>query len=258
MHRAPTMGEPDATDLAFETTEDALLGGRVVLRQPARGYRAAIDPVLLAAALPAKPGERVLDLGCGAGAAALALAARLPAVRVTGLERDPDLARLCRANIAANAMAERVTVLAGDLLDPPAEIAAGGFDHVMANPPYLEPGRADLSPDPGRRSANAEDEAALADWVAAALAAVRRKGWVTLIHRADRLDALIAAFAGRAGAITILPLWPKAGAPAKRLILRARKGVRSPARLLPGLILHENGEYTAAAEAVLRAAAPLG
>jgi tRNA1(Val) A37 N6-methylase TrmN6 len=252
------MSELDAANIAFETTEDRILGGRVVLRQPVAGYRAAIDPVLLAAAVPAKTGAQVLELGCGAGAAAFALAARMPDIRVTGLESDSDMAQLCRANIAANAMAGRVTVLAGDLLDPPPELAAGGFDHVMANPPYMEAARADLSPDPGRRAANAEGAATLTDWVAAALAAVKRKGWITLIHRADRLDALIAAFAGQAGGITILPLWPKAGAPAKRVILRARKGVHSPSVMLPGLVLHENGGYTAAAEAILRDAMPLG
>ncbi len=252
------MSGPEAKDVTFEITEGTLLGGRVVLRQPATGYRAAIDPILLAAAVPAKAGAHVLELGCGAGAAALALAARLPEMCVTGLERDPDMARLCQANIAANAMDDRVTVFAGDLLDPPPRVAAGGFDQVMANPPYLEPARADLSPDPGRRAANAEGGAGLSDWIAAALAAVKRKGWITLIHRADRLDALIAAFAGRAGGITILPLWPKAGAPAKRVIIRARKGVRSPSVLLPGLILHENDGYTAAAQAILRDAMPLG
>jgi tRNA1(Val) A37 N6-methylase TrmN6 len=252
------MAETGATNTALETTEDTLLGGRVVLRQPATGYRAAIDPILLAAAVSAKPGAHVLELGCGAGAAALALAARLSEVRITGLERDPDLARLCEANIAANAMTGRLTVLTGDLLAPPPEIAAGGFDHVMANPPYLEPARADLSPDPGRRAANAEGEAVLEDWIAAALAAVAHKGWITVIHRADRLDALVSAFAGRAGGIAILPLWPKAGAPAKRVIVRARKGVRSPSMVLPGLILHEGDGYTAAADAVLRGAVPLG
>lgn len=252
------MSGPEAKDVTFETTEDTLLGGRVVLRQPATGYRAAIDPILLAAAVPAKAGAHVLELGCGAGAAALALAARLPEMRVTGLERDPDMAQLCQANIDANGMGRRVTVLAGDLLAPPPELAAGGFDHVMANPPYLDPARADLSPDRGRRAANAEGAATLTDWVAAALAAVKRKGWITLIHRADRLDALIAAFAGRAGGITILPLWPKAGASAKRVILRARKGVQSPSVVLSGLVLHENSGYTAAAEAILRDAAPLG
>jgi tRNA1(Val) A37 N6-methylase TrmN6 len=168
------------------------------------------------------------------------------------------MAQLCQANVAANAMGDRVTVLAGDLLAPPPEVAAGSFDHVMANPPYLEAGRADLSPDPGRRAANAEGAATLTDWTAAALAAVKRKGWITLIHRADRLDALIAAFAGQAGGITILPLWPKDGTPAKRVIVRARKGVQSPSTMLPGLVLHENGGYTAAAEAVLRDAMPLG
>jgi len=252
------MSELDAANIAFETTEDRILGGRVVLRQPAAGYRAAIDPVLLAAAVPAKAGAHVLELGCGAGAAALSLAARMPDVRVTGLERDPEMARLCQANIDANAMGDRATVFAGDLLDPPPQIASGGFDHVMANPPYLEPARADVSPDPGRRAANAEGGATLTDWVAAALAAVKRKGWITLIHRADRLDTLIAAFAGQAGGLTFLPLWPKAGVSAKRVIIRARKGVQSPSVMLPGLILHENSGYTAATEAILRDAAPLG
>lgn len=251
------MGKTGREDVTRETTEDRLLDGRVILRQPATGYRAAIDPVLLAAAVPAKPGEHVLELGCGPGAAALALATRLPEIRVTGLERDPYLAGLCQANADANDLAGRLSVLAGDLLAPPPEIAGGGFDHVMANPPYLEAARADLSPDPGRRAANAEGEAVLEDWVAAALAAVRHKGWITLIQRADRVDALIAVFAGQAGAITILPLWPKAGAPAKRVIVRARKGVRSPSSLLPGLVLHDDDGYTAAADAVLRDVASL-
>jgi tRNA1(Val) A37 N6-methylase TrmN6 len=250
----PPMRESDAD---VKTTEDRLLGGRVVLHQPAAGYRAAIDPVLLAAAVPARPGEHVLDLGCGMGAAALALAARLPAVRITGLERDPTLARLCARNIEANKMAGRVEAVTGDLLAPPAALAAGSFDHAMANPPFLEPGRADLPPDPGRRAANVEGAAGLDDWIAAALAAVKPKGWLTLIHRADRLDALLGLLGGRAGAVTILPLWPRAGEPAKRVILRARKGARTPSQLLPGLVLHEGEGFTAAAQAILRDGAAL-
>jgi len=240
------------------TTEDHLLGGRVRLRQPEAGYRAAIDPVLLAAAVPARPGDSVLDLGCGAGAAALALAARVPEASVTGLERDPDLIALCAANIALNEMAGRLRALVGDVAAPPADLAAGTFDHAMANPPFLEAGTADPSPDAGRRAANIEGTADLSDWIAAALAAVRRKGTVTFIHRADRLDDLVAGLHGPAGGITILPLWPRAGAPAKRVIVAARKGVKSPARLLPGLVLHDaGGAYTAAAEAVLRDGAAL-
>ena len=121
--------------------EDALLGGRVRLVQPAEGYRAAIDPVFLAAAVPAATGETVLDVGAGAGAAALCLAARLPEVRVCGVELAPDLVRLAVGNAGLNGLAGRVEFMAGDLLRPPARLAAGTFDHVMANPPYLPAGR---------------------------------------------------------------------------------------------------------------------
>ena len=252
------MTPTDSIEQELGKTVDRLLGGRVVLHQPASGYRAAIDPVLLAAAVPAKEGERVLDLGCGVGAAALALAARLPGLRVTGLERDPALAGLFARNIEANAVAGRVEARVGDVLALPEDLASGAFDHAILNPPYLPAGRADPSPDAGRRAADLEGAASLSDWIAAALAALRRKGGVTLIQRADRLDEVIVALrAAGAGGVTVLPLWPRQGAEAKRVIVRARKGVRSPARLLPGLVLHEGEGFTAAAEAVLRDGAAL-
>jgi tRNA1(Val) A37 N6-methylase TrmN6 len=128
----------------------------------------------------------------------------------------------------------------------------------MANPPYLQDGAATPSPDAGKARANVEGDAALADWVRFALAMVRPKGSVTFIHRADRLDALLAAMAGKAGDIAVFPLWPGNGKPASRIIVRARKGVATPTRLLPGLVLHEaDGRYTAAADAVLREGAGL-
>jgi len=252
----------DSIQQELGETVDRLLGGRVVLHQPATGYRAAIDPVLLAAAVPARDGQRVLDLGCGVGAAALALAARLPGLSVTGLERDETLIKLFDRNIDANEMTDRVVAMAGDvlaLLKGTADgLATGAFDHAMANPPFLPAGRGDPSPDPGRRAADLEDTAALADWIAAALAAVRRKGTVTIIQRADRVDEVIVALrAAGAGGVSVLPLWPRAGVEAKRVIVRACKGVRSRARLLPGLVLHEGEGFTAAAEAILRDGAAL-
>ena len=239
-------------------SEDFLLGGRLRLRQPASGYRVAIDPVFLAAAVPAGPADNVLDVGSGVGAASLCLAARVPGCRVTGVEMQRDLVRLAGDNIVLNDMSARLSAMRGDLLALPPRLAPGAFDHVMANPPFLAAGSATVPGDAGKAAANVEGEANLATWVRVALAMVRAKGSLTVIHRADRLDALLALLAGKAGEITLFPLWPGEGKPAKRIIVRARKGIASPTRLLPGMILHEaDGRYTAAAEAVLRDAAGL-
>lgn len=240
------------------TSDDALLGGRVKLRQPREGYRVAIDPVLLAAAVPASAADRVLDLGCGVGAASLCLAARVPGCSITGLEREADLVRLAMENIAANDLAARVAVIAGDLLDPPAALVPGSFTQIMLNPPYLEAARASPSPLAAKASAVVEGAAALDAWLGFALNILRDRGGLTLIHRADRLADILAALAGRAGGITVFPLWPGEGRPAKRILLHARKGAAAPLALAAGLVLHlADGRNTDAAEAVLRRAAPL-
>lgn len=239
-------------------TEDRLLGGRVRLAQAAAGYRVAIDPVLLAAAVPAAPGQRILDLGCGSGAAALCLLARVEGLQAVGLESDPATAGLARGNAAVNGVAERFEVLEGDVAAPPPALREAAFDQVLMNPPYLDPDKARLPAEAGRRRSHAEASAALADWLDLALRRLRDKGHLTLIHRAERLDEILASLAGRAGGVVVCPLWPGPAAPAKRVIVRARKGARAPLTLHPGLVLHEpGGGYTAAAEAVLRDAAAL-
>jgi len=246
------------SDPAENLSEDALLGGRVRFRQPQRGERASIDPVLLAAAVPAMAGDSVIDVGCGSGAAALCLAARLPGVRVTGIDRERHLVRLASDNILLNGMNTRVSAMTGDLLRLPPRLEPGTFAHAMANPPFLEAGRAAASPDPDKANARLEGEADLAAWVRFALAMVRIKGTLTLIHRADRIEQVLAQLAGKVGEIVIFPLWPGSGRPARRIIVRARKGVATPTRLMAGLVLHEaNGRYTKAADAVLRDAAAL-
>jgi len=234
------------------TTDDTLLDGRLVLRQPRSGYRAAIDPVLLAAAVPETAGG-VLDAGCGTGAAALCYAWRVPAARVTGLELRADWADIAEDNARANGMAGRVTIVRGDLLQPPRDLLPGSFDEVMANPPYLSADRADMRHPPADAAATVEGEAGLADWIAFCLAMAKPKGGITLIHRADRLDEILALLQGKAGGIVVLPLWPGAAGDARRVIVSARKGSHAPLRLAPGLTLHrENGAYTDAAEVVLR------
>jgi tRNA1(Val) A37 N6-methylase TrmN6 len=244
--------------LASGVSEDTLLGGRVRLRQPEGGYRAAIDPVFLAAAVPAVAGDTVLDVGCGAGAAALCLAARVEGIRIAGIDAQRDLVRLANDNVQLNGLAGRVGIMSGDLLRPPPRLEPGTFAHVMANPPYLTRGTATLSPDPGKVAAQVEGEADLAAWVRFALAMARAKGTVTFIHRTERLDELLGLLAGRAGEIVLFPLWPGGDKPARRIIVRARKGVATPLRLLPGVVLHEaGGGFTAAAGAVLRDGAAL-
>lgn len=241
-------------------TDDSLLDGRVRLRQPASGYRVAIDPVLLAAAVPAAPGEHVLDVGAGVGAAALCLAHRVDGCRLSGLELDGGLVRLAVENAALNGFEQRLSFLRGDLMSPPPGLDAGSFDHVMANPPFLEPGRSSPSPDAARARASVECRGDLGDWVAFCLAMARPRGSVTLIQRADRLDAVLAALTPGAGAVTVFPLWPgvEGGRPAKRVIVQARKGLAAPLRLLPGLTLHgEGGAFTPRANAILRAGAAL-
>jgi len=234
-------------------SEDRLLDGRVRLKQPRHGYRAAIDPVLLAAATLALPGERVLDVGAGVGAASLCLAFRVPAIDVTGLELQPDLAELAAVNIRDNNLEERVSILTGDLLSPPNGLPPSSFDRVMSNPPFQKAGTHTPPPGTSRALAHGEGSADLAAWIAFCTRMLKPRGTLTLIHRADRLDDLIALLHGRFGAVTLIPLWPRAGRHAKRVLVTARRGARSPATLSAGLVLHEaGGSFTAAAEAILR------
>jgi tRNA1(Val) A37 N6-methylase TrmN6 len=239
-------------------TQDAILGGRIKLLQPASGYRVGIDPILLAAAASLEAPARVLDLGCGVAAGALCLAQRIPDVAVSGLELQSDLVTLARRNLALNGLEARISIHEGDLLLPPAEIAAGGFDLVMANPPFLAAGSATPPATLGRARAHVEADADLAAWVRQSLKLAGAKGRLMMIHRPDRLDDILTLLAGRAGAIVVFPLWPARGQPARRIILSARKDSAAPLTLAGGLILHQaDGRYTAATEAILRGGSAL-
>lgn len=236
-----------------EAEATALLGGRVSLRQPDRGYRVAVDSLLLAAAAAPPPDTNVLDLGCGAGAAALCLLDRRPDLKLIGLELQADLAALARRNAEDNGRADSLRVLCGDAADPPRALLERVFDWVISNPPYLAQGSGEVSPFEGKRRANHESSLDLGGWIDVMLRRLMPGGGLTLVHRSDRLAAILASLEGRCGAITVLPLWPKSGQPAKRVLVSARKGSRAPTKLLPGLVLHQlDGGFTEAAEAVLR------
>jgi tRNA1(Val) A37 N6-methylase TrmN6 len=243
----------------FAATLDALLGGRVTLRQPVTGYRVAIDPVMLAAATEPAKGSRAADLGCGVGAALLCLGRRRPDLSLVGLEISPRLVQLARENVVANGFAERAEIVQGDVRAPPRALAPNIFDAVMINPPYLETARADPPPQADKRRAMVEDGGdGLVRWVTAALRLLRPKGSLVVIQRADRLDDLLIAIAGRAGEIVVYPLWPKMGGAATRVIVRGRKGMRGAMRLDHGLVLHEpDGQFTTSADAILRQGARL-
>ncbi len=246
---------------AEELTEDGFLGGRLRIVQPRNGYRAATDPVLMAAACPARPGQTVLELGCGAGVASICLGVRVVGVEQTGVELQPAYAELARRNARENGIALRV--IEGDVARPPAELRALSFDHVMLNPPWYPVGGGTPAQDSGRETGLREDTP-LAAWIDLAIRRLRPGGWLTLIHLAERLPDLLAGCDGRLGSVDLLPLAARSGRPATRILMRARKGARGGFRLLAPFVLHEGvahlrdeNSHSAAAEAILRGDAAL-
>jgi tRNA1(Val) A37 N6-methylase TrmN6 len=240
-------------------TEDRLLDGRLKLRQPAKGYRAGLDAALLAAACDAAEGARVIEAGCGAGAALLAAALRRPGARFTGVERDPEAAGLARENLSLNGLGGRVDILEGDVGQPFARLGLAPFDAALANPPFFDDAGALRAPSPAKRGAWIADDG-LEAWAAFLTKAVREGGTITVIHRADRLADLLAHFSAKAGSFQVRPVQPFADAPAKRVLVRAVKSGKAPLVLLPALVLHprDGGKHTDEAEAILRGTAALG
>ncbi len=248
------MGFAD-TDL----TRDAFLGGRVMAWQPKTGYRAATDPVLLAASVEARAGDRVLELGCGVGVASLCLAARVPGLVLTGVERQADYAELARRNAGA-----AMNVITADLTALPAALRAQSFDHVIANPPYYPAGGGTPARDAGREAALRE-ATPLTDWTGTAARRLKPGGWLTMIHDTRRAPQLLAALVPDFGAISLRPLVAREGRAAGRVLVRARKGARGAFALLSPLVLHDGPAHTGdgddfseTARAALRDGAAIG
>lgn len=234
-------------------TSGTLLGGRVRYDQPDAGYRTALEPVLLAASVPARPGERVLEAGCGAGAGLLCLTARIEGLTGIGLERDAALAALAARNFAANGSTGLRVV--------PADVTQwrgnAPFDHAFANPPWHNPAGT-TSPDPARRGAKHAPPGLLAAWARALAGNLRARGTLSLIlPGALLLEAMLALAAAQCAEVAVFPLWPRAGAQAKLVILRATRLGKGGTRLLPGLVLHGLDGFTPEANAVLKEKAVL-
>jgi tRNA1(Val) A37 N6-methylase TrmN6 len=253
--------ERSAGSIPSQLTDDAVLGGRLRLWQPRRGHRFGHDAILLAAATPAR--ARAADLGAGVGAAGLALAARVPGIRITLVEISAGLAALAALNVARNELSGRVNAVALDVAAPAADYAAAGLpsascDAVLMNPPFNDPTRHKSSPDRRRRAAHELARPSLVTWIDAAARLLRPGGIVTVIFRADGVADLLNALGGEFGAIALLPVHGKPGEPAIRVIVGAVKGSGALPAILPGLVLaEEDGTPTQAAEAVLRHGAAL-
>ncbi len=240
-----------------EIAENALLGGRVRLRQPKKGYRAGMDAALLAAAVAAEPGQRMIEAGCGAGAVLMQIAMRRPGVSLTGLERDPAMAALARENAVLNGTDAHI--VEGDIAAGFRALDLPPFDWAASNPPFFDDARALRAPSPDKRGAWMADDG-LKAWTDFLLKAVNEGGRIVVIHRADRLADLLALLGETAGSFAVRGIHPYADEPAKRVLVSAVKTGKAPLRLLPPLVLHERGgaKHTAEAEAILRGEAGLG
>jgi tRNA1(Val) A37 N6-methylase TrmN6 len=245
-----------------DITDDAILNGRLRLYQPKRGHRFGHDAILLAAATPARPGDRIAELGAGVGAASLALLARVPGIDVTLVEIDPALAALASDNIVRNGFAESARTATLDVAAPDrtfddAGLAAGSFDRVLMNPPFndisLQP-----SPDPGRRAAHVATEDTLDVWLRRAQHLLKPDGSVTLIWRADRQQDVLKNVTANFGDVAVLPVCPAPAQPPIRILVTARKGAAMSLKTLPALTLTDRERRPSAeAEAVLRGGLPL-
>ena len=258
-------------------TDNTLLNGRVLLRQHAEGYRVSIDPVLLAASIPAKDRDTILDVGAGVGPAMLCLAKRVNSVKIMGVEIQRDLVHLASENISRNGFDKRLEIMIGDLQRPPPRLVPRSFDHVMANPPYYEAGRVRKSTQQEKVTSHIEGSGGLKAWTNYCLSMVRPGGTVTIIHRTNRLATLLTLLDGKAGDIVIYPIWShypfafndeqfgttgftkeekkkiRMPGTAKRVIIQAISGTNGSLQLSSGIVLHnKDGHNTQEADAILR------
>lgn len=228
-----------------DLTHDAFLGGRLQIWQPRTGYRAGTDPVLLAAVVGAKPGQSVLELGCGVGVASLCLGSRVSGLALTGVELQPGYAILAARNATENDLP--LEVHTADLRAMPTALRQKRFDHVIMNPPYFEPALGSASEDEGRDIA-LRGETPLADWLDAGMRRLAPKGYLTLIQRVERLPEVLAQFDGRVGSLVVRPVAGRSNRPSELFLLQARQGGRAPFRMAATLVMHDGPSHTGDSE----------
>jgi tRNA1(Val) A37 N6-methylase TrmN6 len=255
------MQQSEPSPIPPSLTEDGFLGGRLRILQPEKGFRAGIDSVFLAAAIPCQPGESVFEAGTGPGVAALCLLARNPEVRVTGVEIAARYAMICEENARRNGMQDRLRVIHADVRDALRRDqigmpASGSFAHAMMNPPFFDEGKSTPSPHLLKSQAHAFGPEDLDLWTRLLHAMLAPRGSVTVVHRTETLGQLLESMQNRFGDIRIAPLFPRRGVAASRILVQAIKGSRAPLQILPGMVLHEGGnDFTPEADAVLRGGA---
>lgn len=235
------------------TKIDKYLDGKVMIHQPAKGYRAGIDAVLLSVSVHPEKGQRVLDVGAGVGVVTLCMAYHNPGVEIIGLEIQPHLAELNKSNISLNHKEQDVKILTGSLFNLPEGLEPNSFDHVVTNPPYFDFGSKALNEDETKSLSRHVMDGDLQSWLEASLRMIKPRGYLTLVHRADQLDQILSILKKKTGGIKIFPLWPGIGQSAKLVIIQARKAVKSECQLLAGMVLHQKDKkYTPEADAIFR------
>jgi tRNA1(Val) A37 N6-methylase TrmN6 len=240
----------------MQTTTDGFLGGRLQIAQPVDGYRAATDPVYLAASIPAVSGDSILDVGCGVGTASLCLGARVAGVKLTGLELQSEYAELARVNAENND--DELSIVCANLGELPVDLRVQSFDHVMTNPPFFI-GDNLSAPDNAAKVLAHVETMDLSNWIALSLKRLKSRGSFTIIHLANRLPTILAAMDGACGDIRVLPIAARNGRAAKRVLVQGIKTSKAPMSLLPPLIVHDGtaherdgDDYSATTRQILR------
>ncbi|PRD45682.1 methyltransferase [Phyllobacterium phragmitis] len=258
MNALPSQNGPSPDDT--QETLDAFHRGAFHLVQPAlKGHRAGVDAMVLASAVPDGFSGAVVDLGAGAGAAGLAVAARCPAAHVTLVERSTFMADFARKTLAhpLNAdIARRAALIEADVtLAGRARAAAGlcdnAFDFAILNPPFnAEADR--RTPDALKAEAHVMEKDMFERWVRTAAAVVKPGGGIAVIARPVSIGELLAAISRRFGGLTLVPVQPRPDEAAIRIVVRGVLGSRAKMTLAPALVLHgETGNaFTARAIAI--------